>query len=390
MDEPNTRFLQDLQQTDFAGEQGETFSCPHCGGLLVFDISSQAVKCEQCDGLAEMMPTSPIQERVLVHGNRNYGSSTSDSPASEELDRVWQEQMSLIHCESCGNDIVVPQSDLVALCEYCGSSKVLAQKAAAGIPPDGVIPFTVDKHSAGESFRKWITRRFWAPRSLKRGFHENKLESVYLPYWTFDAQADAVYTARGGKVYYVMEGIGENRRRVRKVRWYPVRGTISRFFDDILVNATKTPTRQGRDKLMARVENFGTQALLPFNTAYLSGFKAEKYTTTPEQGFEEAKTKMMASLKEQARREVLRYYDEISSLNVKATYSRTTFKHILVPFWLSSYWYMDKPYRFVVNAQTGKVSGEAPVSKVKVALAVAAGAIVLVLALMLYLNYSNV
>jgi DNA-directed RNA polymerase subunit RPC12/RpoP len=298
------------------------------------------------------------------------------------LEDVWQEQMSLIHCESCGNDIVVPQEALAVRCDYCGSSKVLAQKAAAGIPPDGIIPFAVDKNSAGEAFRKWISRRFWAPRSLKNAFHENKIEAIYLPYWTFDAQTDANYTAQGGKVYYVMEGYGENRRRVRKVNWYPVRGSISRFFDDVLVSA-----KQVRDKLIARIDNFGTQKLLPFSTAYLSGFKAEKYDTSPEQGFEEAKAKMLSMLRDQARREILRYYDEVRSLNVRASFTQTTYKHILVPFWLSSYWYMDKPYRFVINAQTGKISGEAPVSKVKVTLAVLAGLIILVLAFVLYLNY---
>ena len=40
---------------------------------------------------------------------------------------------------------------------------------------------------------------------------------------------------------------------------------------------------------------------------------------------------------------------------------------MLLPAWVSVYRYRDKVYRFVVNAQTGEASGEAPLSWWKVA-----------------------
>ena len=349
-------------------EQAESFTCPGCGGTMVFDISSQRIRCERCDNLADLAEPAVIQEYAL----RREGGG---------MDQVWQEQMSLVRCESCGSEIVVSQEALVARCEYCGSEKVLVARAQAGIPPEAIIPFAVDRRGAGAAFRKWVSRRFWAPGSLKKAFYEDKIEAVYLPYWTFDAQADAWYSAQGGRVYYVTEGFGEKRRRVRRVNWYPVRGSISRFFDDVLVSA-----RRVRDRVIARIESFGTHQLVPFNSAYLSGFKAEKYNTTPQEGFEEARKEMLSALREQARKEVLRYYDEVRSVNLQANFSRMTFKHILVPFWMSSYWYMNKPYRFAVNAQTGRVHGETPVSKTKVALAILIGLAALILALVYYLN----
>ena len=39
-----------------------------------------------------------------------------------------------------------------------------------------------------------------------------------------------------------------------------------------------------------------------------------------------------------------------------------TFKHILLPVWVSAYRYGGKSYRFVVNGQSGKVMGERPYS----------------------------
>jgi hypothetical protein len=68
---------------------------------------------------------------------------------------------------------------------------------------------------------------------------------------------------------------------------------------------------------------------------------------------------------------------KIDSLQTR--YGRFTFKHVLLPAWVSAYRYRDKVYRFVVNAQTGETSGEAPLSWWKVAGLVVLGLIFLYL-----------
>ena len=57
-------------------------------------------------------------------------------------------------------------------------------------------------------------------------------------------------------------------------------------------------------------------------------------------------------------------------MSVSTDYSAITYKHILLPLWISSFSFNNKIYRFLVNGQTGKVSGESPVSPVKVTFAV--------------------
>ncbi|MCC5999708.1 MAG: primosomal protein N' (replication factor Y) - superfamily II helicase, partial [Pararhodobacter sp.] len=51
-------------------------------------------------------------------------------------------------------------------------------------------------------------------------------------------------------------------------------------------------------------------------------------------------------------------------------------KHLLLPIWMAAYRYHDKSYRFIVNAQTGKVQGERPWSAWKIAGAVLAALVV--------------
>ena len=45
-----------------------------------------------------------------------------------------------------------------------------------------------------------------------------------------------------------------------------------------------------------------------------------------------------------------------------------TWKHFLLPLWISSFRYDEKVYRFMVNARTGEVAGERPYSVIKIVL----------------------
>jgi hypothetical protein len=64
-------------------------------------------------------------------------------------------------------------------------------------------------------------------------------------------------------------------------------------------------------------------------------------------------------------------------LSKNTRYDDVTFKHLLLPVWISAYRYRDKIYRFLVNARTGAVTGERPWSWVKITLAVLAALIVI-------------
>ena len=71
--------------------------------------------------------------------------------------------------------------------------------------------------------------------------------------------------------------------------------------------------------------------------------------------------------------------DEQRIRSQRSSYFDITFKHILLPIWISAYRFGDKPYRFVVNARTGEVQGERPWSVVKIVVAVLAMIVVAVI-----------
>ncbi|HEB11175.1 MAG TPA: hypothetical protein ENI06_08190 [Spirochaetales bacterium] len=77
----------------------------------------------------------------------------------------------------------------------------------------------------------------------------------------------------------------------------------------------------------------------------------------------------------------------INTMNV--TYRDITFKHLLLPIWISAFKFKDKVYRFLVNARTGEVQGERPWSWLKILLAALATAAVIGTVIIILLMYRN-
>ncbi|MEO0587233.1 MAG: primosomal protein N' (replication factor Y) - superfamily II helicase, partial [Planctomycetota bacterium] len=159
-------------------------------------------------------------------------------------------------------------------------------------------------------------------------------------------------------------------RRVRKTRWYPASGVVGRAFDDVLVLGSDSLPRKKTEEL----EPWDLAALVDYDPAFVAGFTAEAYRVDLESGFGHATQIMDGVIRGDVRRDI--GGDEQRIHSVKTQHDDITFKHILLPIWISSYRWKDKVYRFLVNGRTGEVQGERPWSWWKIAGAVLAGLIV--------------
>jgi hypothetical protein len=214
----------------------------------------------------------------------------------------------------------------------------------------------------------WVQSRWFAPNEfLKRGV-EGKFNGVYLPYWTYDTATFNVYDGERGEDYTVTVGSGNNRRTETRTRWYPASGRFQRFFDDVLVVASKGLPR---DYIIA-LEPWPLPKCLPFTQQALAGFLARTYDVALDEGFRDAKQRIDAAIAAEVRQRIGGDRQRVHS--IKSRYDAITFKHLLLPVWMLAYRYHDKPYRVFVNAGTGEVQGERPYSWVKIMLAVLAGA----------------
>jgi hypothetical protein len=208
---------------------------------------------------------------------------------------------------------------------------------------------------------------------------------MYIPYWTYDCKTYSRYTGERGDNYTVNETYTTTEngqqvtrtRQVTKIRWRHTSGSVRNTFDDVLVIASHSLPRSHTQEL----EPWDIKSLVPFNEKYLSGFRTETYQLDVRAGFEEAKQLMDNTIRTTICRDIGGDHQRIHS--VDTTYSNITFKHILLPIWLSAYRYNNKVYRFMVNGRTGEVQGERPYSWIKITLAILAFILLVCLILLL-------
>ncbi len=348
-------------------DRARVFPCEACGADLRFNVGEQALKCPYCGHV------KPLEF--------DASAEVSEQDFYAMLDRVRERRMrdrpdarglSEVHCEACGATVRFQGTLTSKECAYCGVPLQLdgVHDAKDRVPVDGVLPFLVDRDRARANLSKWVRSRWFAPNDFTSRGVEGRFNGVYLPYWTYDTLTGTHYVGERGEHYWTTVGHGKNKRRVRRTRWYPASGSFRRFFDDVLiVAATGLP-----NKYVVALEPWPLRRCVPFNPEMLAGFLARTYDVELDRGLAQAKDLIAQAIEADVRRRIGGDTQRIHSINTNL--GAVTYKHLLLPVWMLTYRYREKPYRVVINATTGEVQGERPYSWIKILLAVVAGAIV--------------
>ena len=112
-----------------------------------------------------------------------------------------------------------------------------------------------------------------------------------------------------------------------------------------------------------------------------------RYEVDPDAGLQEARQQMERVIEGDCRVDIGGDEQRVGHMDVR--YAAIMFKLILLPLWIASYLHAGKTFQVLVNANTGEVVGERPISKVKVAFAVLAVLIVIAVIVTLYLVFRN-
>jgi len=340
----------------------KSFSCKNCDGALEFSAEEKSFLCPYCETEVDIPDEGQVEELDFQSYLRRVADS---SPLVERL---------TVNCESCGAETTYRSNVVSSRCPYCDTPLVMEAKSKKAIKPRSLLPFKVEEERAVRKFRTWVGSRWFAPNDLTQMANRGQIDGVYMPYWTYDSQTFSRYRGQRGEHYWETEHYTATEngksvrktRQVRKTRWYPASGQVSRFFNDLLILASKSLRRSYYDAL----EPWDLENLVPYDDRYLAGFRAESYRIDLERGFGEAQKLMATKIRRDVERDIGGDEQRVSS--VDTDYSRISFKHILLPVWISSYRYNGKAYHFLVNARSGEVQGERPYSWVKIALLVVA------------------
>jgi hypothetical protein len=341
----------------------DKYHCPACGAEANWNPAKQALVCPFCG--TESPVTLEVRHEDTVIVEHDLAEALQRIPEDR---RGWQADKTTVRCQSCRALSVFDSSTIGQRCEFCGSTALVPYtEIDETFRPESLLPLTVAESDARDLIRKWYGRQWLAPNALKKKALTDTVRAVYLPYWTFDARADASWTADSGTYYYT----SSNGRRQRHVRWTPAAGQLSHVFDDDLV-----PASLGVDPARLKgIEPFPTGTLIPYDPGYLAGWTVERYQIDLADAARRARDQMNATLRSLCAAAVPG--DTHRNLQVRAEFSGERFKHILVPVWLATYRYRTTSYQVVVNGVTGRISGGRPWSWIKIALLVLLALIIL-------------
>ncbi len=344
------------------------FPCAQCGASLTYVPGMETLRCTHCGHENPITAAAaPMLEKDFRETLRTLASATT------ARDHV------IIHCDSWGASFSFDASAHAGLCPFCGAPAVAKTEQHRQLRVQALLPFKVTRDQARAAFRAWLGQRWFAPGGLKDyARNDATLAGLYVPYWTYDAETTTTYQGERGDDYQVQETYRaiengnevERTRLVTKTRWTPTAGTVARFFDDVLVLASHSLPRD----MTERLEPWDLAHLTPYQEEYLSGFRSEMYQVTLEQGFEHAREIMALTIRRDIERDIGGDHQRIRATDTH--YGEVSFKHILLPIWMSAFRFRDKIYRFVVNGRTGEVQGERPYSPWKIALAILLAALV--------------
>ncbi|HEY5583486.1 MAG TPA: hypothetical protein VIK78_03230 [Ruminiclostridium sp.] len=338
--------------------EATSYKCPSCGGIMVFDPQGQSLKCEYCKNV------------ITLADDRQDPTAYGFDNDNELEPQVWGEKSHSVKCKSCGAQTVFDAYIVADKCPFCGNSNIQEEVITTGIMPESIIPFKINAEAAIAQYRKWLKGKWLAPSKLRKGVKDQnvQLTGMYVPCWSFDADTSSFYTAMAGEYYYVTVYTTQTRdgkteqvaHQERRTRWYPVSGQYIEDFRNYIVDSSINID----DKMMACIQPFNMDELTPYKSAYLSGFKAERYSVDLKTGWETGKERLSALIARGIETQI--NADEVSELRFKTAYDNKKYKHILLPLWFSSFKYKKKTYGYMINGQTGKVDGKSPLSPWKV------------------------
>lgn len=329
----------------------QEYKCPCCGGTIAFDSSIQKMKCPFCDTEFEM-------ETLAGYDNAIKEEQADDMTWELSAKETWQSDetggLSAYVCRSCGGEIVCDENTAATSCPFCGNPVVMMGQLSGALKPDCVIPFQKDKKAAVGALKEHYAGKRLLPKVFKDENHIREVKGVYVPFWLFDASANASMRYRATKV----RTWSDSRYNYTETSHFLVSRQGSIGFERVPVDGSaKMP-----DDLMDSLEPYDFSKLVRFQTAYLAGYMADKYDVDADKSIGRANERIRKST-ESAFDATVKGYATVAKETGSIQFSDSKVHYALLPVWLLHTKWNGQDYLFAMNGQTGKMVGDLPCDK---------------------------
>ncbi len=328
------------------------YKCPNCGGVVTFDSKSQQMKCPYCDTTFEVDAVKEFQDEQANAADDYSWEAYDQNSGSGNWAEGETDGMRQFRCQSCGGEIITDANTAATSCPYCGNSAVMEERLSGMFRPDWVIPFQLDKDAAMAALSNHLKGKLFLPNSFKTQNHIEELKGIYVPFWLFDADATASARYRCTKVRHWSDA----RYNYTKTSYFAVQRAGESAFRTVPVDGSS----KMEDDMMESIEPFDYGKKVDFQTAYLSGYLADKYDVDATACQPRANDRIKTSMQDMLRETVHGYTTCVpEGCNVQLFGGKT--QYALLPVWVLNTRYKDKLYSFAMNGQSGKFIGDLPV-----------------------------
>lgn len=324
------------------------YKCPCCGGAIEFNSASQKMKCPYCDTEFDLETLKSYDEAL-------YEDQPDEMEWNSENEAEWDDgSMNMYICESCGGEIISDENTAATSCPYCGNPVILNGRLSGTLKPDIVIPFKLDKKAAKEALANHFKGKRLLPKVFKDENHLDEIKGVYVPFWLFDCDTDANINYRATRLRHW----SDHRYEYTETSHFLATRAGDIGFQNVPVDgSSKMP-----NDLMESIEPFDINEAVDFQTAYLSGFLADKYDVSSEESMPRANERVKNST-EQAFADTVVGYTTVVPQNSNIHLSNGKVRYALYPVWLLNTSWKDQKFLFAMNGQTGKFVGDLPMDK---------------------------
>ncbi len=316
------------------------YKCPACGAGLKFDAEKQDFTCEYCDSVFK-------EEDFFDKDNKLNSEATSDF-----------ENAVLYICPSCGAEVLTDETTAATTCYYCSNPVVLSGKLSGELKPDYIIPFKIEKSEAINKFNELCKKKKFLPEDFISQARLEEIKGIYFPYWFIDCNTNGSINAKSRHIKTWV--VGDLKYTETTVKGHFRQGEMA------IVNMPEAALKSKDKDILKYVCPFDGADFVPFSMSYLSGFLAEKrnieFSEIDEEINNKIKTLSTEKLKNTIEEANVSVDDGLINIGEKSK------KYNLLPVWVLNYKHQNKNYIYALNGQTGKVYGELPVCKKKLAI----------------------
>lgn len=331
----------------------QDFKCKYCGGRVIFDSATQNMKCQFCDSVFQLSDfqneEGETDAQSSESGDMGGFSMEGDSWGADET-----KGMNVYVCQSCGGEIIADETLGSSKCPYCDNNIVMKEQFKGDLKPELIIPFKLDKNAAKKKYLDHLNSKKFLPKVFKDQNHIDEIKGVYVPFWLYDASVDAHISYEATKE----KNWSDNNYTYKETSYFDVKRDGGLSFDKIPADASsKMP-----DDLMESIEPYDIKGAVPFSTAYLAGYLADKYDVEADTYTEHIQERITSSTLSHFR-ETVKGYDSVSIRHKNIRISKGETHYAMYPVWLLNTTWNGQKFTFAMNGQTGKFVGNLPLDK---------------------------